>query len=413
MKMAPTLEEKSSIAGKKEGKHVYVGTSFALFVGNLRRKNLRNKKIDSMKVPDWQLLLIKLEIPISDEGWQKKIESNSSRKKEDSWPKPPDVTIAVKDNDPEVKEEMKAVSFAASCGINPIDRMIHYFSSWYRLKKHFAWILRYREKTKILSTIRAIHLEVLHSMATDSFVNSLMRFIARRGKPESIRSDNGTNFVAGNKEIAQAIEQWNSQRISEFLLQRQIKWLFNPPAASHQGAVWERCIRTFRKVLDAVTKEVLDDEGFSTLFCEVERIINSRPITKTSDDPKDLEPLTPNHILLLRSELSLPPGVFTNDDVYSKRKWKQVQYLADLFWRRWIQEYLPTLQRRQKWLRPSRNFSANDIMLVVDDRLPRSSCPLGRVMGVRKNLRDGLVRSVTVKTKIVLLEAVEVTDHAT
>ena len=237
--------------------------------------------------------------------------------------------------------------------------------------------------------VRAIHLEVLYTMDTDSFINSLRRFIARRGTPEIIRSDNGTNFVAGNKELNQAISEWNNERINDFLLQRHVKWVFNPPSASHHGGCWERCIRTVRKVLNALLNEQpLDDEGLSTLFCEVEAIINSRPITRTSDDPADLEPLTPNHLLLFRSESNLPPGIFSSDDMYARRKWKQVQYLADVFWRRWTNEYLPTLQQRQKWTRPSRNFASGDVVLLVDDRSPRCSWRMGRVTAVQKNSSD-------------------------
>ena len=137
-------------------------------------------------------------------------------------------------------------------------------------------------------------------MDTDSFINSMRRFIARRGIPELMRSDNGTNFVGGNKELSSAIPQWNVQQIHGFFLQKHIKWIFNPPSGSHHRGVWERCIRTVRKVLNAVLKEqALDDEGLSTLMCEVEAIVNSRPITKSSDDPSDCEALTPNHLLLL------------------------------------------------------------------------------------------------------------------
>lgn len=196
---------------------------------------------------------------------------------------------------------------------------------------------------------RAIHIEVAQSMDTDSFVNSMRRFIARRGTPEVMRSDNGTNFVSGNKELHQAISRWNEQQIHEFFLQRNIKWIFNPPSGSHHGGVWERCIRTVRKVLTALMKEqILDDEGLTTLMCEVESIVNSRPITKSSDDPTDYEALTPSHLLLLRSGPNLPPGSFSKEDKYSRRRWRQVQYLSDIFWRRWIREYLPQLQERQK-----------------------------------------------------------------
>ncbi|XP_073230045.1 uncharacterized protein [Porites lutea] len=289
------------------------------------------------------------------------------------------------------------------------------------------WVKRARSQVKrygVLYTClatRAIHLEVAQSMDTDSFLNSMRRFIARRGVPEVMRSDNGSNFVGGCKELREAISGWNKSQIHEFLLQRNVKWLFNPPSGSHFGGVWERCIRTVRKILVALMKEQpLDDEGLTTLMCEVESIVNGRPITKSSDDPSDSEALTPSHLLLLRSGARLPPGVFRKEDGYSRRRWRQVQYLADVFWRRWIREYLPQLQERQKWTYPSRNFAVDDIVLVVDDRVPRSSWPLGRITSVRKNSTDEHVRSVTVKTrtsqydrpvdKIVLLESVEMSE---
>jgi hypothetical protein len=192
-----------------------------------------------------------------------------------------------------------------------------------------------------------------------------------------IRSDNGGNFVKGEKELREAIEGWNQQKIHESLLQKNIKWIFNPPAGSHHGGVWERCIRTVRKVFNALIKEqTMDDEGLSTLMCEVESIVNGRPITKVSDDPKDLEALTPNHLLLLRPGPSIPPGKFSRNDNCSVRRWRQVQYLADLFWRRWFREYLPSLQQRQKWNELRRNVEVNDIVLVLDEKTPRSSWPL-------------------------------------
>ncbi|XP_031572975.1 uncharacterized protein LOC116306981 [Actinia tenebrosa] len=116
-------------------------------------------------------------------------------------------------------------------------------------------------------TVRAIHLEVAFSLDTSSFINAMRRFVSRRGKTEIMRSDNGTNFKGGEKEIRQAVEQWNQRQIHEFFLQKNIRWIYNPPFASHMGGVWERNIRTVRKVMSALVKEqVLDDEGF-TLLC--------------------------------------------------------------------------------------------------------------------------------------------------
>jgi hypothetical protein len=88
--------------------------------------------------------------------------------------------------------------------------------------------------------------------------------------------------------------------------------------------------------------------------------------------------------------------------------------MANLFWRRWLKEYLPSLQQRQKWSIPQRNFVVNDIVLVLDESRPRNNWPLGRVIEVYTNAGDKLVRSVKVRTssselvrpvdKIVLLE---------
>ena len=89
-------------------------------------------------------------------------------------------------------------------------------------------------------TVRAIHIEVVHSLDTDSFVNCMRRFIARRGRPEQIRSDNGGNFVGGEKEMRNAIDGWNQEVIAEFLLQRNIQWIFNPSS----GLSPQRCVGT-------------------------------------------------------------------------------------------------------------------------------------------------------------------------
>ena len=253
--------------------------------------------------------------------------------------------------------------------------------------------------------IRAVHIEVIHSLDTNSFLHALRRFIARRSQPEVIRSDNGGNFVSGEREIRAAIEEWNQQKIQRFLVQQNINWLFNPPSGSHHGGVWERCIRTARKLLVALLKQqTVDDECLATVMCEVESIMNSRPLTKVSDDPMDLEALTPNHLLLLRPGPSLPPGIFKEADSYSKRRWKQAQYLSDIFWRRWLKEYLPEMQRRQKWTKSQRNFAIGDIVLLVDNNLPRSSWSLGRIIAVKPNSKDNYIRRVILRTKHTILE---------
>ena len=87
---------------------------------------------------------------------------------------------------------------------------------------------------------RAVHLEVAFSLSTDSFIMCLRRFIARRGKPTVIYTNNGTNFVGANRELRECIDDWNQDMIGRVLSQEGIQWVLNPPAAPHMGGVWER-----------------------------------------------------------------------------------------------------------------------------------------------------------------------------
>lgn len=246
---------------------------------------------------------------------------------------------------------------------------------------------------------RAIHIELAHSLTTDSFINALRRFICRRGNVSSITSDNGTNFVGGNRELRESISIWNESVIEGWLKQRNIAWHFNPPTASHFGGVFEREIRSVRNVLAAILNEQnvkLTDENLCTLMCEVEAILNNRPLTSISNDPNDLDALTPNHLLLLNAGVTFPPGLFSKDDCYVKRRWRQVQYLVNLFWSRWRKQYLVLLQERQKWCVPKRSHKVGDLVLVMDSQLPRNQWPLGRIIDVLSD-KYGNVRVAKVK----------------
>ena len=251
---------------------------------------------------------------------------------------------------------------------------------------------------------RAVHLEVADSLSTSSFINALRRFIARRGEVKSLRSDRGTNFIGAERELAEMTKEWNEGQVVETMLQAGVQWIFNPPGASHFGGVWERQIRTIRKILTAtLTEQTIREDNLRTLLCEIEAIINSRPLTTVSSDPQDASPLTPNHLLHHRSGVLLPPGLFQPDDVYSRRWWKQVQYLADLFWTRWRAEYLATLQQRHKWTKTKKNIKDGDIVILVDENLPRSQWHLGKIEQVYPG-SDGLVRKVKVRSGQSLLD---------
>ncbi|XP_068242326.1 uncharacterized protein [Palaemon carinicauda] len=151
----------------------------------------------------------------------------------------------------------------------------------------------------------------------------LKRFVSRRGHPKVIRCDNGTNFPGAERELKAALDHMEEKKIEKYLSYHHIEWKFNPPAASHMGGCLERQIRSVRKVLSAMVKEFgerLNDESLRTLLCEVESIVNSRPLITVSDSVDDLEPLTPNHLLIPKSYVIPPPGLFQKDDVYMRRR---------------------------------------------------------------------------------------------
>lgn len=147
----------------------------------------------------------------------------------------------------------------------------------------------------------------------------------------------------------------------------------------------------------------LDEEGLQTFFCECEAILNSRPIITPLNDINDLEALTPQHLLLLKTNPNLPPGVFDKDDAYLRKRWRQILYMSDLFWKRWTREYLPQLQKRQKWNQPARNFALGDVVLIVDESAPRGPWLMGRIVKIMVD-EHGVVRKVQVKTKTNELE---------
>lgn len=236
---------------------------------------------------------------------------------------------------------------------------------------------------------RAVHLEVVHSLTSSSFINALRRFVSIRGPISMLRCDQATTFVGAERELKDLLSN-----------DCHIEFRMNPPTASHMGGVWERLIGSVRRILDSILLlhgSQLDDESLQTYLCEVASIINGRPLTlENLTDPNYPEPLTPNHLLTMKSKVLVPPpGNFVKEDVYSIKRWRRVQYLVDQFWSRWTKEYIHTLQTRPKWHKMHRNLQIGDIVVIKDDLIHRNNWKLGRVHSVKVS-DDGFVRSAKV-----------------
>ena len=248
---------------------------------------------------------------------------------------------------------------------------------------------------------RAIHIEMLEDLTTDAFLNALRCFIAIRGAVRQIRSDQGTNFLGARNELERCLMELDKERISTYLARKECDFLMNVPEASHMGGIWERQIRTVRSVMSSVLAQAkgrLDDSSLRTFFYEAMSIVNSRPLTtNTINDPKSVEPLTPNHLLTMKPTVPLPPpGKFVQEDLYARKRWRRVQYLSEQFWSRWRREYLTNISLRQQWHVPKRNMQVGDIVIVKDDNIPRNEWKLARVVEAREE-DDGLVRKVNIQ----------------
>ncbi|XP_045539877.1 uncharacterized protein LOC106715742 [Papilio machaon] len=221
-------------------------------------------------------------------------------------------------------------------------------------------------------TSRAIHIEIVASLSTDSAIMALRRMAARRGWPRLASELRGEG------------------------LRHRMEWRFIPPSAPNQGGAWERLIRSVKTALNAALKEQAPtEEVLRTVLTEIEFSVNARPLTHVSVDPLDPEALTPNHFLLGSST-----GIPTTGscDAADRRTWRASQALADHFWRRWVREYLPTLVPRGESGGGERPLQTGDIVVIADPTLPRNVWPLGVVSRTYPG-PDGGVRVVDVKTR--------------
>ena len=246
-------------------------------------------------------------------------------------------------------------------------------------------------------TSRAIHLEMAYGLDTDSFLNAFYRMANRRGLPEEMISDNGTNFVGAERELKELVEQLDQDKIEKSSANKGIKWSFNPPWAPHFGGVHETMIKSAKRATYAIlgTADMTDEELIAA-FTGAEALINSRPLTYQSANPSDDTPITPNHFLIRQLGGQFAPGSVDSGQFSPKKQWRRVQELVRHFWHRWLRERLPTLNRRSKWQKEQKDVQVNDVVLVVAPDTPRGQWPLGRVLAVFPG-KDKHVRAVKVR----------------
>mgnify|MGYP002717571259 CR=1 FL=1 len=254
----------------------------------------------------------------------------------------------------------------------------------------------------VCMSVKAIHLEVVSDLTSDGFIAALRRFIARRGIPEHIYSDNGTNFVGANNQLKELYALFQSDEhkntVNKFANGRRIRWHFIPPVAPHYGGLWEASVKIFKHH----AKRVLGDslftfEELNTFVIEVEGILNSRPIASISSDPNDLLVLTPAHCLIGRPITTLPEGELLSVPANRLSTWKHISKVRQDFWTRWSLEYLNELQTRTKWIKNGPELKVGAVVLIKDKNQPCTQWNMGRISELHSG-EDGVARAATVKT---------------
>lgn len=244
---------------------------------------------------------------------------------------------------------------------------------------------------------KAIHLEIVMDLTSESFIAALRRFCARRGKPSEIFSDNGTNFIGAESELERFLKKGKFD-VTEFAENYGVNWHFIPPSSPHFGGLWEAGVKATKFHLRRVIGDAsITVEQLSTLLCQIEAILNSRPMYPLSSDPNDLSALSPAHFLIGRPLTSLADPNLLKIPENRLSHWQQLQQLNQHFWARWSKEYNSELQQRNKWKGQKSSIQVGDLVLVKEDNLPPLKWRLGRVTQLFPG-KDNIVRVVSLKT---------------
>lgn len=248
---------------------------------------------------------------------------------------------------------------------------------------------------------KAIHLELVLDLTTEAFLNAFKRFIARRGRPADVYSDNGLNFVGADRELQRLFETESDNTdstIVKFANNEAINWHFSPPRAPHFGGLWEAAVKSFKYLFKRTAGNVTyRQDELNTLLANIEAVLNSRPISACSNDPGDVSYLSPGHFLIGTAMNAYPEPNLVEVPMNRLNRWQKVEQCRQHFWKRWQREYLNQIQQRYKWHKPSESpYVIGRLVIVAEDNLPPLSWTLGRIADTFPGA-DGIVRTVSVR----------------
>lgn len=245
---------------------------------------------------------------------------------------------------------------------------------------------------------RAVHIDIVTDYSSAAFIACYERFVARRGACAHLYSDNGTTFVGANKEIKTAFANWNAPENVEIINRKGTQWTFMKPASPHQGGVYEAAVKSAKHHLTRVVgAHKYTYEQYATLLCQVEAILNSRPLYAPSDEPSDAPVITPGHFLIGEEFVAPPPINAPPKSNFSLQRVRdEQQKMIKSFWASWSADYLTSLIPRKKWKKVEKNVEIGQVVLINDNNLPVTQWLIGRILEILPS-KDELVRSVIVE----------------
>ncbi|XP_026744728.1 uncharacterized protein LOC113506069 isoform X1 [Trichoplusia ni] len=248
----------------------------------------------------------------------------------------------------------------------------------------------------VCSAVKAVHLELVTDLTTEAYMAALNRFVARRGKPRSITSDNGTNFVGASNEMYRFLQ---SSNVASEMAQEGIEFIFTPAYSPHFNSLAEAAVKSCKHHLKRLLHLThFTFEEMVTCLTHIEAVLNSRPLTPLSSDPNDFSALTPFHFLIGRPFLTVPHPQVTAANITTLDRWKRIQYIRQHFWGRFHNEYTSLLQAKSKWFRSRGEVKEGTLVLIKDKAAPPLLWSLGRVTKTYPGV-DGITRVAELKTK--------------
>lgn len=248
----------------------------------------------------------------------------------------------------------------------------------------------------VCHAVKAVHLELVPDMTKEAYIAALNRFIARRGKPKIITSDNGTTFVGACNVIEKLVHECN---IAHDITQLGIEFKFVPPYTPHFNGISEAAVRSTKGHLKKLLNLThLTFEEMSTCLAQIESILNSRPLTPISSDPSDFTALTPSHFLIGRPLTSIPHPQIFDANINRLERYRRIELIKTHFWKRFSDEYVPLLQQKTKWKQSFDQLKENTLVLVKDNTSPPLLWLLGRITKVYPG-SDKEIRVADIKTK--------------